>query len=49
MKIVAVSDAFMKEEYYQNCFAQYPEYELQPVLFFGDTDREAMRIVAHKI
>lgn len=49
MKIVAVSDAFMKEEYYRNCFAQYPEYELQPVLFFGDTDREAMRIVAHKI
>ena len=49
MKAIAVADAFMKEEYYRECFAQFPEYELCRVLFFGGEDRFNMRDTVHSI
>lgn len=48
MKIVAVSDHFVRTEHYETCFAKYPEYELKTV-FFGSEDRFEMRDIFHKI
>lgn len=48
MKIVAVSDHFVRTEHYEACFAKYPEYELKTV-FFGSEDRFEMRDIFHKI
>ena len=48
MKIVAVSDHFVRTEHYEACFAKYPEYELKTV-FFGYEDRYIMRDIFHKI
>ena len=48
MKIVAVSDHFVRTEHYEECFAKYPEYELKTI-FFGTEDRFEMRDIFHKI
>ena len=48
MKIVAVSDHFVRTEHYEACFAKYPEYELK-TFFFGTEDRFEMRDIFHKI
>lgn len=48
MKIVAVSDHFVRTEHYEECFAKYPEFELK-ILFFGTEDRFEMRDIFHKI
>lgn len=48
MKIVAVSDLYVKTEYYEECFAKYPEFELETV-FFGSMDRLEMRDIFHRI
>ncbi|MDL2318693.1 2-hydroxyacid dehydrogenase [Eubacteriales bacterium OttesenSCG-928-A19] len=49
MKTLAIADAFMKEDYYRDCFARFPEYTLEEVLFFGDTDRYAMRPICRRL
>lgn len=49
MKVVAVADAFLKEEYYRACFAQAEGFTLDRVLFFGLPERGEMRPVNHKI
>lgn len=48
MKIVAISDHFVRTEHYEACFAKYPEYELK-VIYFGYEDRFIMRDIFHKI
>ena len=48
MKIVAISDHFVRTEHYEACFAKYPEYEFKTV-FFGFEDRFIMRDIFHKI
>jgi len=48
MKIVAISDHFVRTEHYEACFAKYPEYELKTV-FFGYEDRYIMRDIFHRI
>ncbi len=48
MKIVAVSDTFVRTEYYEECFAKYPEFELETV-FFGTESRNEMRDIFHRI
>lgn len=49
MKLIAVSDVFMHEEYYRKCVAAYPEYELERVLYFGVNDRSQMREMSYVI
>ena len=46
MKILAVADAFMKKEYYENCFRKYPELD-PTIIFWGDPEREDMRSKVH--
>jgi D-3-phosphoglycerate dehydrogenase len=48
MKILAISDMYVTKEYYENCFAQHPEYELQ-VIKFGSDDFIEMRDKFHRI
>ncbi len=48
MKTVAVSDTFVRTEYYEECFAKYPEFELKTV-FFGSESRNEMRDIFHRI
>ncbi len=48
MKIVAVSDTFVRTEYYEECFSKYPEFELETV-FFGSESRNEMRDIFHRI
>ena len=48
MKILAISDLYIKPEYYAACFANYPEYELK-VCAFGSQDRFEMRDIFHTI
>ena len=48
MKIVTVSDHFVRGEYYASCFARHPEYEWKDV-FFGCEDRVRMRDVFYRI
>lgn len=43
MKLTAVADVFIKEEYYREGTAQYPEFELIGTPFFGVNDRTQMR------
>lgn len=49
MKTLAIADAFMKAEYYQDCFAKYPEYDLREILFFGPPDRFDVRDIVKRI
>ncbi len=49
MKLVAVSDVFMKEEYYRDAVKAFPEYELTQVVHFGAEDRSVMREVSYQI
>lgn len=44
MKAVAVSDVYIKKEYYEECFSSYPEYSLK-VVDFGDGTRSGTRAV----
>ncbi len=46
MKILAVADAFMKEEYYLRCFEKFPELE-PTIIFWGEREREDMRTKVH--
>lgn len=48
MRIVAVSDIYMKPEFYRDCFANHPEYELT-VVHFGSDDAMTMRETFHQI
>ncbi|MBQ2512452.1 MAG: 2-hydroxyacid dehydrogenase [Clostridia bacterium] len=48
MKAVAVSDVYIKKDYYEECFASYPEYDLK-VVDFGDGTRTGTRAVFHMI
>ena len=48
MKIVAVGDIYLKGEYYVNCFASHPEYDLK-VVEFGSSDQHEMRHTFHMI
>ena len=48
MKILAISDHFVRSEHYEECLSNYPEYELETV-FFGTEDRFEMRDIFHKI
>lgn len=48
MKIVAVSDHFVRTEHYEACFRKYPEFELKTI-FFGTESRVEMRDIFHKI
>lgn len=48
MKIVAVSDHFVRTEHYEECFKKYPEFELKTI-FFGTESRVEMRDIFHKI
>ena len=48
MKIVAVSDHYVRTEYYEACFARHPEFELKTV-FFGCEDRIRMRDIFYRI
>ena len=48
MKLVAVSDHFVRTEHYEACFAAYPEIELKTI-FFGTEDRFEMRDIFHRI
>ncbi|MDO4549279.1 MAG: 2-hydroxyacid dehydrogenase, partial [Clostridia bacterium] len=49
MKTIAVCDAFMKKEYYEECFRRFPEYELTSIIHFGTLDRKSMRDPIHNI
>ena len=49
MKLTAVADMFVVEEYYRNGLADFPEFELIGMPFFGLTDRTKMREVVRKI
>jgi len=48
MKIVAVSDLFVRTEHYEECLSKYPEFELKTV-YFGYEDRFIMRDIFHRI
>lgn len=49
MKVVAVSDVFMHDEYYTDTMAAFPEFELEKVIYFGENDRSIMREISYKI
>jgi len=49
MKIVCVADHFMKEEFYRDCMAMFPDIELLGVPYFGSNSRNDMRAVADKL
>ena len=48
MKILAISDMYVTEQYYVDCFKAHPEYELQ-VIKFGSDDFIEMRDKFHRI
>ena len=48
MKVLAISDIYLKSEYYEECFGNRPEYELQ-VIRFGSEDFNEMRETFHRI
>ncbi len=48
MKILAVSDHFIRTEHYKACFTKYPQYELKTIMF-GSEDRFEMRDIFHTI
>lgn len=49
MKIVCVSDHFMKEEFYLDCLKQFPDIELISIPYFGSHDRVGMRAMVDKL
>lgn len=49
MKIACVADHFMKEEFYRDCMARFPELELLGVPYFGAHTRNEMRAVVDKL
>ena len=49
MKIVCVADHFMKEEFYRDCMAKFPEIELIDVPYFGSHSRNEMRAMVDKL
>ena len=49
MKLTAVADVFIKEEYYQDAIAKYPEYTCLGIPYFGVNDRTQMREIVHLI
>ena len=48
MKIVAVGDPYLKTQYYVDCFAAHPEYDLT-VFEFGSADQQEMRHIFHTV
>lgn len=48
MKILAISDHFVRKEHLEECFSKYPEYELK-VVYFGSESRVEMRDIFHVI
>ena len=46
MKILAISDHFVRKEHLEECFSKYPEYELK-VVYFGSESRVEMRDIFH--
>lgn len=49
MKIVCVSDHFMKEDFYLECLKQFPEVELISIPYFGPETRNEIRALADKL
>ena len=49
MKIVCIADHFMKEEFYRDCMAMFPEIEIISIPYFGSNSRNEMRAMADKI
>jgi len=49
MKIVCVSDHFMKDEFYLDCLKQFPNIELIAMPYFGSRDRIEMRSMVDKL
>ena len=49
MKIVCVSDFYIKPEYYRDCMKQFDNVELIDILNFGATDGNEMRAMVHEI
>lgn len=49
MKIVCVSDHFMKEEFYLDCLRQFPHIELISIPYFGSHSRVEMRAMVDKL
>jgi len=50
MKVVAVSDAFMEEKYYRDCFAEFlAEFELETVVYFGTPDMFVRMDIVHQM
>lgn len=48
MKIVAVGDPYLKSQYYVDCFAAHPEYDLT-TFEFGSADQQEMRHIFHMV
>ena len=48
IRVLAVSDHFVRTEHYEACFAGRPDYELKTV-FFGTENRLEMRDIFHRI
>lgn len=49
MKIVCVSDYYMKEEFYTDCLKKFPHIELISIPYFGATTAKEMRGIVHKL
>lgn len=49
MKIVCVSDHFMKEDFYLECLKKFPEVELVSIPYFGPKTRNEIRALADKL
>lgn len=49
MKIVCVADHFMKEEFYLDCMALFPDIELISVPYFGAHTRNEMRAIVDRL
>lgn len=49
MKVTAVADVYLKEDYYRDGLAKYPEFECLGIPFFGINDRKQMREIVHLI
>ena len=49
MKIAAVSDHFMEENFYRQCFSAYPGLEVTKIPYFGAKTRLGMRAIADMI
>lgn len=49
MKLLAVSDAFMRPEYYEKAVTEHPAFELCGIIPFGVEGKKDMRATAYKI